>query len=69
MANPTITIEAKANYPKKFVVEIDAPRLEKLASALGLFNAEFLESLDRAERNYSAGKYRKVKSLKELRSA
>ena len=69
MANQTITIAVKANYPRKFLVEIDANRLEKLASALGLFNPEFLESLDRSEKDYSAGKYRKVKSLKELRSA
>lgn len=69
MANPTITIAVKANYPKKFLVEIDAYRLEKLASVLGLFNPDFLESLDRAEKDYQAGRFRKVKSLKELRSA
>jgi len=69
MANPTITIAAKANYPRKFLVEIDAHRLEKLASVLGLFNPDFLESLDRAEKDYQAGRFRKVKSLKELRLA
>ena len=68
MASPTITIDAtRAGRSKRILVEIDADRLERLAASLGLFNPEFLESLDRAEQDYRAGKYRKVSSLKELR--
>ena len=67
MASLTITIKSQINHPKKVIVEMDAEKLEKLAAALGLFNPEFLKSLDQAERDYKAGRIKKIKSLKELR--
>jgi hypothetical protein len=67
MASLTITIKPHANHHKRILVEMDVEKLERLASALGLFNPEFLKSLDRAERDYKGGRIKKIKSLKELR--
>lgn len=66
MANPTITIEKSSS--SKFHIEIDINRFERLADALGLYNPEFLESLERSEKDYREGRCRKISSLKELRS-
>ncbi|OGY26424.1 MAG: hypothetical protein A2Z42_04685 [Candidatus Woykebacteria bacterium RBG_19FT_COMBO_43_10] len=65
MAKPTITIEKTPS--RKYRVEMDIDKLERLASALGLYNPEFLEGLERSEKDYREGRYRKVSSLKELR--
>ena len=66
MANPTITIEKSRSG--KFRIEVDIDKLERLADALGLYNPEFLKSLERSEKDYREGRYRKITSLKELRS-
>lgn len=52
---------------KKVLVEFDADRFERLAANLGFFNPAFLASLQRAEKDYRAGRIRQVASLKELR--
>ena len=67
MASLTITIKPRLNHPRKILVEMDAERFEKLAASLGLFNSEFLKSLDRAEKDYKTGRVKKIKSLEELR--
>ena len=48
-------------------MELDANRLERLASHLGFFSPDFLKSVDKAERDYRAGRVREVGSLSELR--
>ena len=53
---------------KKILVEFDADRFERLAAVFGLYSREFLNSLHRAEKDYLAGRVRKIKSLKELRA-
>lgn len=62
----TITV---LNRPtaKKIRVEIDTDKLERLAASLGFFNPDFIESLERAEKDYQAGRVRQVKLLKGLR--
>ncbi len=67
MSSLTITIKSKTNHSKKILVEMDAEKFERLASNLGFFNPEFLESIERAEKDYRAGRIKKIKSLKELR--
>jgi hypothetical protein len=67
MGSPAITIKAR-NGSRKVLVEIDANRFERLAANLGFFSQDFLKSLDRAEQDYTAGRIRKVRSLKNLRS-
>ncbi len=68
MSTLDITIKQPARSPKKVLVEIGADRFERLAADLGFFNPDFLESLDRAERDYKAGRVTRLKSLKQLRS-
>jgi len=67
MASLTITIKPRANHPRKILIEMDSEKFERLAANLGLFNPEFLKSLERAEKDYKAGRIKKIKSLKELR--
>jgi len=67
MSSLTVTIKPKTNNRKKFLVEMDFDKFERLAANLGFFSSEFLRSLDKAEKDYKAGRVKKVKSLKELR--
>ena len=62
----TIAIKT-TSVGRKVIVELDADRLERLASHLGFYNSDFLQSLDRAEQDYKAGRVREVASLRELR--
>lgn len=68
MNTPTITVKKAINGSRKVLVELDANRFERLAANLGFFSQDFLNSLDRAEKDYSAGRTRRVRSLKNLRS-
>ena len=67
MASLTITIKPRTNHSRKILVEMDADKFERLAADLGLFSPKFLKSLNRAEKDYKAGRIKKIKSLKELR--
>ena len=67
MASLTITIKPRVNHSKKISVEMDADKFEKLVTSLGFFSDEFLQSLEKAENDYKAGRIKKIKSLKELR--
>ena len=67
MASLTITIKPRTNQAKKILVEMDVEKFERLAADLGFFSPEFLKSLDRAEKDYKASRFKKIKSLKELR--
>jgi hypothetical protein len=49
-------------------VEIDAGQFERLAAQFGFFGDDFLKSIDQAEKDIRAGRVRKIKSLRELRS-
>ena len=68
MSSLNIEIRPKINS-KKFTVEIDFNKLEKLAASLGFFNPAFLNSLNRAEKEYRSGRIRRIDSLKELRKS
>lgn len=67
MASLGVKIKSRTTT-RRFVVEIDANKFEKLAADFGFFNPEFLESIDRGEADYRAGRIKKIKSLKELRA-
>jgi hypothetical protein len=62
-----INVKSSKNFKQKILIEIDADKFERLAANLGFFGPEFLKSLNRAEKDYRAGRTRKIKSLKELR--
>lgn len=64
--NQTMAIKT-TSVGKKIIVELDANRLERLASYLGFFAPDFLKSVDRAELDYRAGQVREIASLSELR--
>jgi hypothetical protein len=67
MTSLNITIKPQINNQRKILVEMDANKFERLAADLGLFSPEFLKSLERAEKDYKAGRIKKIKFLKELR--
>ena len=67
MASLAVIIKSPEKIGKKVLIEMDADKFERLAANLGLFNTDFLKSLNRAEKDYRAGKVYKLKSLKELR--
>lgn len=51
---------------EKIIVEIDKNQLEKLMGTLGWFSQDFLESIDRAEKDIEAGRIRKIDAFEEL---
>ena len=67
MAPLAITIKSPEKIGGKVLIEMNADKFEKLAADLGLFNLDFLESMERAEKDVRAGRVYKLKSLKELR--
>lgn len=67
MASLNMTINPRQNNGKKITIELDADRFEKLAADFGFFSDEFLKSIDRAEKDYETNRFKKIKSLKQLR--
>lgn len=63
----TLNIKQKTTKTtKRVVVEMDADRLEKMAAAFEMFNPDFLNSVERAEADYRAGRVRRISSLRTL---
>ena len=67
MSNIAIKISSNSKS-KKLLVEIDANKLERLASSLGLYNPSFIKSIEVAEQDFRAGRSRLLTSLRKLRS-
>lgn len=63
-----LSIRTRGNG-RRFIVELDADRMERLAAGLGLFRNEFLESLKRAEREVAGGNVKRLQSLRSLRKS
>lgn len=51
---------------KTYRVDIDADRLERLAEVFGFYNPTLLKEIDRAERDISSGRIKKIKSFRDL---
>ena len=64
----TVPLTITQNRRKTFTVNIDRYGFERLADSLGLYRPEVLSSLRRAEEDIHAGRVRKVRSLRDLRS-
>ncbi len=64
MSSLELTIKKRNN---RVLVEMNADRFERLAAEFGFFGKEFLNSLERAQKDVKAGRIRKVQSLKQLR--
>ena len=67
MESLVLNVNPQKSLGQKVLIEMDAVKFERLAANLGLFNSEFLKSLNQAEKDCRAGRIRKIKSLKELR--
>jgi hypothetical protein len=65
MKTATLTVSPNPKS-EKLRIEIDVEQWERIASSLGLFSKEFLESLGRAEREIAHGRGRRLKSLDNL---
>lgn len=52
---------------RKIRIEVDADKFERLAADFGLFNPDFLKSLDQAEKDVRSRRIKKVTSLRDLR--
>lgn len=64
MANLTMIVSKKS--ANKYIVEMDADKLERLAAAMGWFNPDFLSTMKESAADLKAGRYTVRKSLKEL---
>lgn len=53
---------------EKITLQFSKDRLEKFCNALGLYQKEFLESLDRSEKDHKAGRVCEVKNLMDLKN-
>ncbi|KKQ20780.1 MAG: hypothetical protein A3G45_00130 [Candidatus Staskawiczbacteria bacterium RIFCSPLOWO2_12_FULL_37_15] len=65
MVSLNITIKQDKKSQKK-MVEFDIGQFERLATALGMFNPDFIKRLNKAEKDIKAGRIRKIKSLRDL---
>lgn len=64
----TINISVREkSATKNFSVEIDAKAFERMVALFGFFNPDFLKSIRTAERDYRAGKVRRIRSLSEIK--
>ncbi len=68
MSTITLPITILPKQGARLSIEIDRNRFERLADSLGLFNTEFLESVDRAEADIRSGRTKKLRSLRDLHS-
>jgi len=63
---PILTI-IKEPKTEKISVEVDINQWEKIADALGFYQASFLETLKQSLKESKNGRVRKIESLKELK--
>jgi hypothetical protein len=63
MASLKLNLKSNNN---KLLIELDANKLERFMADFGFFNADFIKSVERAEKDYRAGRAMKIKSLKDL---
>jgi len=69
MASLLVKIKPKnSSKTRKFQIELDAEKFERMAANFGLFNPDFVKSIERAEADYRAGRTKKITSLKQLRT-
>lgn len=62
----SLEIRVKTKNSDKLLIELDAGKFEKLLADFGYFSDDFIESVEKAEADYRKGRYKKIKSLKDL---
>lgn len=68
MAALRIKVQSKMHRPREMIIELNADQFERVAGTFGLWNPDFLRSIDRAENDVRAGRVKKIRSLKDLRT-
>ena len=72
LSKKTQTISVPATIVKSaekiITLQFSKNRLERFCNALGLYQEEFLESLNRSEKDHKAGRVCEVKNLMDLRN-
>lgn len=64
----SMNIQIKNNtQSQKMIIEMDANKFEKLAASFGFFSDDFCDSIEKSEKDYKAGRVRKIKSLSSLK--
>lgn len=63
----SITMKPVGAVTRKIRIEVDADKFERLAADFGLFNPDFLKSINQAEKDVRSGRVKKVTSLRDLR--
>ncbi len=63
----SMNIEIKTNSKSKIVVEMNADKFEKMAANFGFFGDDFLKSLNKSEKDYKAGRVKKISSLSSIK--
>lgn len=66
MKSLTDTMKPTGTGSRKIRIEVDAAKFERLAADFGLFNPDFLKSVDQAEKDARAGRMKKIASLRDL---
>ena len=67
MKSLTVTMKPIVARSRKIRIEVDADKFERLAADFGLFNPDFLRSVDQAEKDARAGRIKKIASLRDLK--
>jgi hypothetical protein len=67
MKSLTVTMKPIVAGSRKIRIEVDADKFERLAADFGLFNPDFLRSLDQAEKDARTGRIKKIASLRDLK--
>ena len=67
MSSIDIKIKDRSSSSKRVLIEMDFDKFERLAADLGFFSPEFLDSVEKAEKDCATGKVKKIKSLKDLK--
>ncbi|MEK7084318.1 MAG: hypothetical protein AAB932_03735 [Patescibacteria group bacterium] len=67
MSTLELTIHMPTKQKRKARIEFDADQFERMAAAFGFISPEARASIERAERQYRAGKAKVLRSLKDLR--
>ncbi|MDP3900010.1 MAG: hypothetical protein Q8Q23_02925 [bacterium] len=68
MVSLNIAVKTSTKSAKKLIIELDVNKFERIAASFGLFRDDFIDSIQRAEQDYRARRFKKIASLKDLRN-
>ncbi len=68
MASMIFKMNKNNKKSKEITVSFNAKKFERIAADFGFFREEFLESLEKAEKDIGAGRTKKIRSLSSIRN-